>query len=101
VCSSDLDESGAVIHQRIFLPDEEFDDRITMSIVPSFNGIIVPSPDETAALILPEDRGYIKGNKLYRFKFTFLREKGGLPTLKQWGYYDDEIVKTEFKLLEE
>ena len=87
-----VDENGGIIHQRTFLSDEEFED-VGGSIK------IVPSPDGTAALILPESYN-IEANKLYRFEFVFSRNKERLPTLKQWGLDSDEIVNIEFRLPE-
>jgi hypothetical protein len=87
-----VDENGTIVHQRSLLSDDEFED-VGGSIK------IVPSPDGTAALILPESYN-IEANKLYRFEFVFSRNKEGLPTLKQWGLDSDEIVNIEFRLPE-
>lgn len=84
-----VDENGTIVPQRSLLSDDEFED-VWGSIK------IVPSPDGTAALILPEGNN-IEANKLYRFKFVFFRKKEGLPTLKQWGLDSDEIVNIEFR----
>jgi len=84
-----LDENSTIIHQRTFLPDEEF--------VEAGNFPVVPSADGTAALILPEGANYIEENKLYRFEFRFSRKKEGLPVLKQWGLDTVEEVNIEFR----
>lgn len=88
-----IDENGAVVHQKTFLPDEEFDDAPSVKIV--------PSPDGTTAFLLPEDSSYIEENKLYRFTLTFSGEKDELPILKQWGKCCDETANIEFQLSEE
>lgn len=85
-----VDKNGNVIHQRTFLPEWRFADVYTPLIIPSIDG--------TAALILIGDTRYIEENKLYRFTFTFFREKENAPLLKQWGLESNEIVNIEFHL---
>ncbi|MEM2145146.1 MAG: hypothetical protein QW279_07290 [Candidatus Jordarchaeaceae archaeon] len=85
-----IDENGNVIHQRTFLPEWRFAD--------VYNPLIIPSIDGTAALILIGGTRYIEENKLYRFTFTFFREKENAPLLKQWGLKSDETVNIEFHL---